>query len=61
MQTFAYFRAKRLGRLAGRQGSRGMTAFALLGCVLVEQNVLAFEITVVLVAPGTGHVLMQAL
>jgi len=38
-----------------------VTALTFLGSVLIEQNVLALEVAVVLVAPRARHVLMQAL
>ena len=38
-----------------------MAVLALPGRVLVEEDLLSLEVAVVLVAPGAGHVLMQAL
>ena len=52
---------KPLRRLVWRQGSGRMAILALPGGVLVEQDLLSLEVTVVLVAPGAGHVLVQAL
>src|SRR5882757_5381180 len=47
--------------LVWRQSSGRVAALTFLRRVLIEQNILTLEVAIVLVAPGAGHILMQAL